>query len=181
MWHTQDLRGLSLSNLHWSLCNGLGVWSNSSSMPEPAWVNADKFFRQKNFFSPMACLWRWRCFGRLLLFPGMGAQKPVSARPCFARNVWVCGCRRAFALLPPSSLSGQLGLIWVAFGTASSLTLDPGGLGDNQGLPCRASRPAVLQPIFVEPCRMMICLNRFAGCWLGYASLENFSSFSYCR
>lgn len=161
-WHTPRLRGLVLLKFALSLAMAW-VLVNSVVYAGARLGDADEFFPIL-----MACYGAGAVLGAIIV-PGM-VRKSSERTAMFTGTFGFAVAGAAFALLPPLSLPA-LGLIWVAFGTASSLTLTPGGLVITKSATSR-DRPAVFAAQFSLSHAGWMIAYPFAGWLAGHTSLE---------
>lgn len=161
-WHTPRLRGLVLLKFALSLAMAW-VLVNSVIYAGARLGNADQFFPIL-----MACYGAGAVLGAVMV-PRM-IRKSSERATMFAGTFGFAITGAAFALLLPSSLLA-LALIWVAFGTTSSLTLTPGGLVITKSATSR-DRPAVFAAQFSLSHAGWMVAYPLAGWLAGFTSLE---------
>lgn len=161
-WRTPRLRGLVLLKFALSIAMAW-VLVNSVVYAGARLGSADEFYPIL-----MACYGAGAVLGAILV-PRM-LRKTSDRTTMFAGTFAFAIAGVAFALSPPSSLL-VLGLIWVVFGTASSLTLTPGGLVLTKSASSR-DRPAVFAAQFSLSHAGWMIAYPLAGWLAGYTSLE---------
>tara|TARA_R110002096_G_scaffold338721_1_gene532071 strand:- start:23291 stop:24697 length:1407 start_codon:yes stop_codon:yes gene_type:complete len=161
-WHTPRLRGLVLLKFALSLAMAW-VLVNSVVYAGARLGDADRFFPIL-----MACYGAGAVLGAVIV-PGM-LRKSSERTTMFIGTFGFAVAGAAFALSPPSSLPA-LGLIWLVFGIASSLTLTPGGLVIARSATSR-DRPAVFAAQFSLSHAGWMFAYPLAGWLAGYTSLE---------
>lgn len=162
-WHTPRLRGLVLLKFALSVAMAW-VLVNSVVYAGARLGDADRFFPIL-----MACYGAGAVLGAIIV-PKM-LRKSSDRTTMFIGTFGFAIAGAAFALLPPLNLQA-LCLIWVAFGTASSLTLTPGGLVITKSATSR-DRPAVFAAQFSLSHAGWMIAYPLAGWLAGFTSLEN--------
>lgn len=161
-WQTPRLRGLVLLKFALSLAMAW-VLVNSVVYAGARLGDADTFFPIL-----MACYGAGAVLGAIIVPKILRISSERTAM--FAGTLGFAIAGAAFALFPPLSVQA-LCLIWLVFGTASSLTLTPGGLVIAKSASSR-DRPAVFAAQFSLSHAGWMLAYPLAGWLAGYTSLE---------